>query len=139
MTRTSDYNRLAASRPADRQTAEVAPLAPQDGQPWSSVILGLTEQLAVAEGEARRLNEQIAALGYAIPAGSGHPRDPRHRLSRQLEHYEAIAADLKRELRRANGVTKPRAKSPKRRGPGGRHSGSGIPGHYHYSTPSPGA
>jgi hypothetical protein len=104
--RVTDFARLAASRPVNRQAAEVVPLAAEAGA-WSGVILDLTEQLALATSEVQRLRQQLTSLGYPTPLTTRQQTDHRRQLTRQLEHYEAVALDLRRELRRANRVTKP--------------------------------
>jgi hypothetical protein len=112
--RVTNFTKLAAAKPVDRKAAGVAATAPADGRPWSGIILDLQEQLAVAEGEVQRLGKQLEAVGYPTPLWTRRDEDRRHRLVRRLEHYEAVAHDLRHELRRANGVTHPKAKPPKR-------------------------
>jgi hypothetical protein len=133
--RSTDFAKLAAARPVNRQAAEVAALAPQGDRPWSGVILELREQLAVAEREAQRLRQALAALGYPTPLTTRHEANHRHRLTRQLEHYEAVALELERELCRAHRAANSRPQ-PKRQAPRWRKARYAAPG---AATAAPGA
>jgi hypothetical protein len=96
--RASNFPRLAAARPVNRQAATVVPTAPRDGQQWSSLTLDLREQHRTASEQAERLGEMLAAMGYPTPYTPAAWYERRHQLARRVEHYERLCRELSREL-----------------------------------------
>jgi hypothetical protein len=100
--RVTDFTRLAASRPVNKQAAKVVPSAPQDGHPWGDATIALRDQLAVAIGEAEMLRRQLDALGYPTPIEPPVQAERRRLLAQRLDHYEQVIRDRRRALRQAN-------------------------------------